>query len=90
MTSLATSPLSGHYGSSPLNPSAAHAAAQRDNIPARRNMFPTSRPLRPFAPAISTKPTAPGKKGIKLIEPKSNRSHMFVLDLTPDELARVA
>ncbi|EJU00991.1 hypothetical protein DACRYDRAFT_22824 [Dacryopinax primogenitus] len=87
MASLAPSPLSGHYGSSPLNPTA-RAGGHHGGAPIRRNMFPTSRPLRPFAPAISTTPSVPGKKGIKLIVPKSDNSHMFVLDLTPDELAR--
>ncbi|KAF9520529.1 hypothetical protein BS47DRAFT_1335692 [Hydnum rufescens UP504] len=78
---LVMSPLS------PLNPSAsAHSFVPRAS-PRPRHVFPSSRPLRPFAlgnHSQSTKPT-------KIIEvPKGFRNGFFVIDMTNEELARRA
>lgn len=52
-------------------------------------LFPTSRPLRPFASvANAMSPTSPTGKATKIIQPPKNFKSEFVLNLTQAELSR--
>ncbi|VDB99284.1 unnamed protein product [Peniophora sp. CBMAI 1063] len=94
-----TSPLSSvsssSSGSSVLSSSPTHGAGAFRSMPVRpqpqrKQSFPVSRPLRPFASiSNATSPTTgSGKpKPVKLIAP-SSKPMQFILNLTQDEFCR--